>query len=254
MMKKFYMLLMLFVLAASLVIGVCAAPPVVVDEADLLTPQEEETLRVTLEEKAQQLQMDVVVVTVDSLGGKSARSYADDYYDHNGYSPDGILLLVSMGQREWYISTCGDAIHRITNAEVASIGDQFVSYLSSGDYMEAFLAYADCVSLYADEDDDSFSYEDRQSASETEDITGWLVCVGIGIVAGLVAVLVMKAQLKSVRSQKAAASYVVAGSFDLTHSNELYLYRNVSRVEKAQSSGTHRGSSGRSHGGGGGRF
>lgn len=242
-MRKIYALLVVFVLVAVLATGVNATAPAVVDRADLLTAQEEETLRVCLEEKAWQLQMDVVVLTVDTLEGKSAQAYADDYYDYNGYSPDGILLLVSMGQREWYISTCGEAMLKITNAEVQSIGDRFVSYLSNAEYLDAFLTYADSVSLYAKED-----------AGYTANITGWLICIGVGIVAGLIVVLIMKRQLKSVRPQNAAASYVVPGSFDLTHSNELYLFRNVSRVEKSSSSGSHRSSSGRSHGGGGGRF
>ena len=42
-------------------------------------------------------------------GGKTAEAYADDYYDYNGYgygeNDDGLLLLVSMGEREWAITT-----------------------------------------------------------------------------------------------------------------------------------------------------
>ena len=51
--------------------------------------------------------MDLVVVTANTLGGKSPMEYADDYYDYNGYTDDGALLLVSMEDRDWWISTKG---------------------------------------------------------------------------------------------------------------------------------------------------
>ena len=57
---------------------------------------------------------DVIVVTVASLDGKTAESYADDYFDFNGYGlgqdRDGILLLLSMEDRDWAISTHGFAL------------------------------------------------------------------------------------------------------------------------------------------------
>lgn len=59
-----------------------------------------------------------------------------------------------------------------------------------------------------------------------------LVCLVIGIVAAFIVTGVMKAQLKTVRWQNQAGSYVVAGSFSLTQSSDLYLYRNVSRRAK----------------------
>lgn len=56
-----------------------------------------------------------------------------------------------------------------------------------------------------------------------------LICIAIGIVAALIVTGIMGAQLKSVRPQNAAGSYVVDDSFRLTHSRDLYLYRNVTR-------------------------
>ena len=56
-----------------------------------------------------------------------------------------------------------------------------------------------------------------------------LICIAIGIVAAIIVTGIMKSQLKSVRPQNAAGSYVVEGSFQLTHSRDLFLYRNVTR-------------------------
>lgn len=69
-------------------------------------------------------------------------------------------------------------------------------------------------------------------AAKSIDISAVLVCIGIGILVGLIAVLVMKGQLKSVRPKNAAADYVVSGSFCLRHSQDIFLYRNVHRTPK----------------------
>lgn len=59
-----------------------------------------------------------------------------------------------------------------------------------------------------------------------------LICVLIGIVIAFVVTGIMKAQLKSVRKQRAASNYVVDGSFRLTNRTDIFLYRNVSRRER----------------------
>lgn len=243
-MKKVFLVLCALLLSAG--IAVCASAQLLVDDADLLTTDEEAVLVEVLEETSDALGMDVVVVTVESLKGSTPRNYADDYYDYNGYNQDGILLLVAMSERQWYISTSGAAIDRISNAEVDRIGDAVVPYLSSEAYLDGFLKYCEQVSHYA-------QYGGTvENASNP--LIGWLVCIIIGVVAGFVTVLIMKAQLKSVRNQNTAASYVVHGSFGLTNSHDLFMFRNVTRTARPQNNGTHIGSSGRSHGGGGGRF
>ena len=121
--------------------------PRLVDRADLLSELEEEELEARLDEISERQQADVVVVTVNSLDGKSAQDYADDFYDYNGYGigtdKSGILLLVSMEARDWHITTTGFGIRAITDAGLDYISDQFLPYLSDGEYLDAFETYAD---------------------------------------------------------------------------------------------------------------
>ena len=69
------------------------------DEAGLLSEDEADSLLARLDEISERQSCDVIVVTVASLDGKTAESYADDYFDFNGYGlgqdGDGILLLLS---------------------------------------------------------------------------------------------------------------------------------------------------------------
>jgi uncharacterized protein len=79
----------------------------------------------------------------------------------------------------------------------------------------------------------------------------------IGLVIAAIATAVMKGKLKSVHAQAGASGYVKNGSMNVTHRQDLFLYRDVNRTAKpkdSSGSSTHTSSSGRSHGGGGGKF
>lgn len=251
------------VLLFCLAIGVGAEGlPVLIDNAGLLSAAETEALRGELERIGAEYAIDMVVLTVDSLDGMSATDYADNYYDHNGYGDDGVLLLVSMTEREWWISTAGSCIYSINADQIA---DQFLPYLSEGSYYDAFGTFALCcekavamqMEQYGDSNEE-FIYTPGYIAPAEERNNPIGICILIGVAVGLIIVLVMKGQLKSVRRQSDADGYVDAGGLNLTIQTDRFLYQNISRRLKPQnnaaSGGTHTGSSGRGHGGGGGRF
>ena len=115
--------------------------PLLVDDAGLLTTEESTALLEKLEEISQRQQNEVAIVTVNSLDGKTAQAYADDYYDYNGYgygeNDDGILLLISMGERKWAISTYGYChLTAFTDAGISYISNEFQMKLSSGKYAQ----------------------------------------------------------------------------------------------------------------------
>lgn len=260
--KRLFTAIFALLLCLTLSVTALAADkaPLLVDEADLLTSTEESSLLSTLEAISQKQKMDVVVVTVDDLNGESAMDYADDFYDYNGYAEDGILLLVSIGDSRWHITTTGYGITAVTDAGLSYLSDQFVGDLSSGDYYDAFKIYAEeCDSLIdMARDGDPFDVEDLPKAP-FKFLKNLLIALGIGLVAALITTGSMRSKLKTVRRQAAASDYVKAGSMKVTQSRDFFLYRQVNRREKAQSSGsggsrTHTSSSGRTHGGGGGRF
>ena len=116
--------------------------PRLVDDAGLLDSTEEILLEKKLDEISERQQCDIAVVTVNGLDGKSPTVYADDFYDDNGYgygmNNDGILLLVSMEDRDWAITTCGNAVDVFTDAGQEYIVAQFRPDLSDGKYYDAF--------------------------------------------------------------------------------------------------------------------
>lgn len=255
-MKKITVTVFALLLISALLLSVSAKANYLADDAGLLTDQEQADLADVLADTSAQLGIDVVVVTVDSLNGRSPGNFADSYYDENGYADNGLLLLVAMQERQWYISTCGSCIEAVSEWGTDFIASYFLDDLSSGYYYDAFLSFAlTCEKLFSED----FTEEGPVITYGEDETIGFsgqtiLICAVIGIVVGLITVLVMRSQLKSVRAQRYAGSYVVPGSLDLTKSRDIYLYRNISRRERPQSNSSSGGGGSRSHGGGGGSF
>lgn len=59
-----------------------------------------------------------------------------------------------------------------------------------------------------------------------------LICIGIGVGVGLIAVLIMKSRMKTVRFQTRADSYVDEDRLELTARSDIFLYQTVTRHEK----------------------
>ena len=249
--KRIFALLGCVVLFAALfAVGVSAksGSDLLIDGARLLSTAEKSEIISRLNEVSDATDCDIVVLTLPSLGGGYERAVADDFYDQNGYGRgdsgrDGVLLLISVEERAWYVSTCGKCENMVS---ATSIGDRIGSDLSDGNYAAAFKAYANEVK--------------REIFHETSffNPTRLGVAVGIGFVIALIIVGTMKAKLKSVRFQPAANNYLKPGSLNVTLAQEHFLYTTVTRTarpkENDSSSGSHTSSGGVSHGGGGGHF
>lgn len=238
----------------------------VVDMAELLSDSEKTALLSKLDEISKRQKLDIVVLTVNTLDGKTPRDYADDFYDYNGYgfgeNKDGILLLVSMEDRDWWISTTGYGITALTDAGIEYISEKFLSDLSDGDYAQAFTTYAELCDQFITQAKTGESYDTGNMPKEPFNVA-WniLVAFVIGLVVAVIVTSIMKKQLKTVQLKSEANNYVKANSMILTENRDLFLYNQVSRrarpKETDNSSGgssTHTSSSGSSHGGGGGKF
>lgn len=249
-------------LCLSLCFGVCAqkSAPIVVDNADVLSEAEEEKLFSKLVNINEEYNVTAVVVTVDSVGRKTPEAYADDFYDYDGYGKDGILLLVSMEESDYHISTSGDAIEIFTDDGLEYMADKFVPYMSDGDFYDAFIAFSELCEEFLAQAESGEPYDYHNLPKEPfAPGAALLISLIVGFISAFIATAIMRAKLKSVHSRPAASDYVKKDSFELTRSNDIFLYRNlkVIPIPKSESKGgssVHTSSSGRSHGGFGGKF
>ncbi len=235
----------------------------VMDEADLLTDSEEEALSEMLEEISLKQGNDIVVVTVYSLGGKSAESFADDYFDYNGYgqgtAKSGILLLHSPEYRDWWISTSGFCISAFTDDGLDYIGEHITPYLADGEYYSAYTEFAGLCDKFLTQAKTDRPYDRDNLPAEP---LSWLWIPGSlagGLIIALLIVGGMKNQLKSVRFKAEADSYMLKDSLDINVRRDIFLYRTVTRTAKPKNNPprggrTHIGSSGSRHGGRGGKY
>lgn len=236
-----------------------AHPKRLVDDADLLSDYEEEQLLSVLDRTSEKLNFDLVIVTTDSTDGKSSMDYADDYFDYNGYGMgddyDGALLLINMGAREWHISTTGYGIDALNDADLDYIGESVADCLSYGNYSDACYLFASLVG------DEVLAERD----ADTLDVGEIVMCLGIALIIGgvlaFIPVTVMKKKLDNVHARKEASDYIRRDKIVMTEQRDMFLYHTMHRRAKPKDSGSrsggssvHRGSSGRSHGGRGGRF
>ena len=245
MLKRLFSLILALALCLSLAVSVGAAQlPRLVDAADLLYDWEEEQILERLDQVSRELQVDLVIVTMESLGGYSADGVIEAFYDEYGYgygiNRDGVCLLVAMAERDYRILANGFGADAITLSEIYDIGDDVAYYLTDGDYAEAFDTFIDaCI------------YEIRVQVNGVPFNFGLslLVSLVIGFVVALIATGIMAAKLRSVRGQSAARDYIKPGSMHIKRSADIFLYRTVDRRHKPRDSS----SGSRSHGGGGGR-
>ena len=257
-MKKTVSLLAAVLMLIALAFPVSAASSRLADEAGLLSDTECAAIEKRLGEISAQYGLDVVIVTVSSTGNRSPMEYADDYFDYHDYATDGVLLLVSMEESDWWISTAGSGIRAFTDAGIAYIGDKVVPYLSAGEYAQAFTEFADlCDQFLAQaKTGDPFDTHNLPKAPFNLVWNGLLALI-TGPAAAFFATGSMKKKLKSVAQKAQANDYVTPGSLQITQSRDFHLYTHLDRVEKARSGGgssTHTSSSGTTHGGGGGKF
>lgn len=232
------------------------------DMADLLSDSEEEMLLQAIDEVSERQKLEVVIITTDTLGGSDVVSYADDLYDYcqfgYGTNRDGVLLLISMEDRDWYISTCGYGITAFTDAGIQYIGEQMKDDLSAGNYAAAFQTYIEKCDEFITQARTDKPF-DKSSLPRKPMSAIWIpISLIAGIVLAVIMVGGMKAELKTVRFQPEAKNYIRDGSLNITQSRDLFLYRTVDRTEKSKDedsgSSTHTSSSGTTHGGGGGKF
>ena len=246
-----FLCLILLLFLASPALALDLGPGPIVDDAGLLTPEEEDSLRQKSTAIYEREGIWVSVLTVNNLNGKSAQQYADDFYDNNYYRdhPNGVLLLIAMDSRDWYISTCGTAIDRLTDYELDQVFFSMADDLSDNRFYDAFTVYLDLIPQY------------MQVAPQSEPGFGdfvriVLISLLIGAAAGGITILVMRSQMNTANPQHSAGNYLVNGSYQLKKHLDIFLYSRVTRtaIPKNNGSSTHRSSGGISHGGRGGKF
>ena len=249
----------------------------VVDNADLLTDGEEESLKRRIAAIREEYDFDIVIVTTPSTYGKDIVSYTDDLYDYNGYgvgeNKDGMMFCINMndgageGNRDYYTSTTGFGITAFTDYAIADsesvINAAVLPYLADGDWDGAFNKYLSMAEKFLAEAKEGKPYDTGHGYKSAKAILiGEVIAVGVAVLVAFLIASRLKASLNTAVVKTDASDYAVGGAA-ISQSYDRFRTASVTRtkIQKDDSgtrsgggSSTHFGSSGTSHGGGGGKF
>ncbi|HAX82955.1 MAG TPA: methanol dehydrogenase [Ruminococcaceae bacterium] len=239
----------------------------VLDYAGVLPQEEDDKLVEKFDEVANRQKIDMIICFTNGLDGMSTDEYAKDLYLKNNYgygeNKDGVMLLVSFEDRDWYILTKGYAKQAITESGIQYIGNQIKDDLANKNYYAAGEYFAQlCDELITDAkngnayNENFGALDDENTGSVTPPPMWILISIGVGIVIALIVVGIMKGKLKTVRMQASANNYLKDGSLNITESQDIFLYSSVSKTEKPKNddNNSSNDSSDDSFGGGGGKF
>ena len=222
----------------------------VTDAAGLFSESEAARLERMAETVSQKYGVGVYVVTVEDFrdyhsGGVYKATYTiyHKYALGEGAGRDGILLLLSMDDRDWamfcYGERCEYAFNSYGQEQLEKV---FLARFGENDWYGGFEDYIKECSVYLKKAADGKPV--RASA-----LLACLIVAGLALLAAGVIVAVIWEKMNSVAIKVTANSYV-SGTLQLTEQTDRFTHRTTStrRIERSSSSG----SSSRSESGGGG--
>lgn len=242
----------------------------VYDDAALLTGSEIDALNEKIAAFCEESGWNVYAVTTEDAQGKSAETYADDFFD--GHSPgqeDGVVFLIDMDNREIALSGGGDAQRYLTDERIDAVLEEAYGYVSEADYAGCLYAMVEETQGFyrAGIPKNQYNYN-----TETGEISAYrsltmmeiIVSVLLAIAAGgmVSGIIIGKYRLKLGTYQYEYHEY---GKVQLRVQDDRFVSQTVTHRHIPQSNGgggaggsgqssTHTSSSGSSHVGGSRKF
>lgn len=173
-----------------------------------------------------------------------------------GDGRDGILVLLSMKERDYAMFVYGDKAEYAFDAYgQEQLEAAFLSDFGNNDWYGGLSDYLDACDAFLTKADAGEPVRGDSSQSYGSSGIPWQVVGGITVIACLIALLiclVLKRKMRSVRQKAEADAYITGSGLQLTDQSDIYTgtTERRRRIEKKSSGG---GSIGRSGGGGSGR-
>lgn len=128
----------------------------VYDYAGLYTAEEIQELGNIAIQYANDVELDLIILTTMDKEGMTSKQYAENFYDENGFGYEYsygscVILLIDMEDRYAYIATQGIAIQYIDDQDIESILDDVFEYLPNEDYFNSALSFLETTKFYANE-------------------------------------------------------------------------------------------------------
>ena len=226
----------------------------VIDLADILTDEQEADLTERAYEISRAYDVSVHIGTLDDMtdyGFSDIEACAESFYNSFalglGDAHNGILLLLSMADRDYDLDALGEFAHyAFTDYGKTTISDMFLDNFRQNDWYGGFSDYLTrCGTMLS-------LARDGQPVdiTTTEEIRGRitpggiLVSLVLSVILAWIVCTIMESSMKSVRTAAEADEYIPAGASEITLRRDRFTHATTNRVKIESSS--------RSGGGGGG--
>ena len=229
--------------------------PRLVDEADVLTDEEEAEVLAALDEVSERQQFDVVIATVNDYEQADVENAAMDYYDYNGFGfgeeNDGIILYLSMGDRELHLTGTGFGIQAFTDFGREKLIEEIKPEMGEDDFYAAFMEYVTLCDDYITQAKSGDPY-DIHNLTEEESMRDKCIKAGVIfafllLVSCAVSKIVTERAVKkhlSVQQAAHAREYVRAGSFKVPHRRDIFMHSSITKRYNPKDDDDHGGRSG----------
>ncbi len=266
-MKKHFLFPILFIFVTSLAWSVSS---VVHDDCGLLSNHEIQELEARAQETAQTYNCGVYIYIV-----KDMDSYTFDYEIYSdayrveafaqyiffnelkgmGSTGDGILLVMSMKERDFDIMAHGDfGNYAFTDYGKNHLADSFLDYFGDNEWYKGFSTYLNRVERYMKAAAEGNPVDNGSPRLKEHNIP---ISIAAGLIFGMIVALIsclsMKSGMKSVRIARIASNFIAEDGVNIPIQKDMSTHNTVVRTPLQTSSssggggGTHINSSGSSH-------
>ncbi|MGM9606354.1 MAG: TPM domain-containing protein [Oscillospiraceae bacterium] len=247
-MKKLLSWLAALTLLTALTVPAWAAEPqldYVTDAAWLLTDEEWMALEDTAQSISQKYQCDVYIITVDDFTDyvntdsiyEAAKAIYRDYDLGYGTEKSGVLLMLSMAERDYTLIAYGYGNTAFTDYGKDKLAEKFLDNFGDDDWYGGFQDY---LEKSADMLQSARAGQPLDvGSSPLIRLVGLLISVALGCFVSLTICAFLWQRMKSVAVKAEADSYIPAGSVDITVREDHFTHTTETRVkiEKDSSSG-----------------
>ena len=257
-MKRFVSVLTAVLLLALLIVPASAAQTpeyCVYDIAELLTDEEYWVLEDYAREISERQQCAVYFLTVDDFreyGDGVIFDVARQIFLNNdfgmGEAQDGVLLILSMAERDYCLLAHGFGDTALTDYGKDYISEHFLDNFGSDDW------YGGCMDYLTYTDDLLAQARAGNIYDRGSWITGrvlWLWSLILGAVISVIVCVIQRGMMKKkVRLQTGAGNYLEGGSVNITRRRDVFSHATEVRHKIESSSNSSGSSGGHSHSGG----
>ena len=265
-MKKIHLLFTIFIFL--LISPIWSINSLIHDDCGLLSNVELSDLQTRASNISDQYNCGVYIVVVKNMDDfvYDYEIYSDafgieafaQYYFFNelkgvGSSGDGILLIMSMKERDYDIMAHGDfANYAFTDYGKSKLADSFLDYFGNGSWYKGFDAYLNRVDRFLDAAAQGTPVDIGTRIKEHNLPLSIAAGLIFGFIVALISCLAMKRGMKSVHTARIASNFIAQDGVKIPIQKDMFTHNTVVRqvIQSSSSSsggGTHINSSGSSH-------